>query len=93
MQVDAVRGLVRDAYVVDPKIMRWAVEPNADDLALVEHDLVTLVTAIRDESEWRGVADAETCRTCRYRSICPDSAAPGLAEWPRVDDDIDTDAP
>jgi hypothetical protein len=67
--------------------------PDADDLALVEHELVTLVTAIRDESEWRGVADAETCRTCRYRSICPDSAAPGLAEWPRVDDDIDTDAP
>jgi len=31
------------------------------------------------ENGWVGVADAEVCRTCRYRSICPDSALPGVA--------------
>ena len=61
-------------------------EPDADDLDAVQQELMTLVETIRTETEWRGVSDAETCRWCRYRSICPDSALPGAAEWPRVDD-------
>ena len=54
---------------------------------------MTLVDRVRAEQEWRGVADAEICRWCRYRSICPDSALPGLAEWPRVENDLEVDAP
>jgi hypothetical protein len=64
-------------------------EPDADDLEAVEQELVVLVSGIRAVQEWRGVADADVCRWCRYRSICPDSALPGDAGWPRVDDDVD----
>jgi hypothetical protein len=69
--------------VDDPE--EW--DPDADDLAAVEAELVAVVTAMRAESEWAGVGDAEVCRTCRYRSICPDSASPAHPAWPRVDDD------
>jgi hypothetical protein len=64
-------------------------EPDTDDLDAVEQELLALVVGIRAETAWRGVADAEVCRWCRYRSICPDSALPGVAGWPRVDDDAD----
>ena len=64
-------------------------EPDADDLDAVQQELVQLGETIRVEREWRGVAEAELCRWCRYRSICPDSAVPGEAAWPRVDDDDD----
>jgi hypothetical protein len=67
-------------------------EPDADDLEAVEQELITLVAGMRAETAWRGVADADVCRWCRYRSICPDSALPGVAGWPRVDDD-DGDVP
>lgn len=71
-------------------------EPDADDLVAVQDELMDLVNSIRaaegTENGWVGVADAEVCRTCRYRSICPDSALPGVAGWPRVDDDgLDVD--
>jgi hypothetical protein len=69
--------------VDDPEV--W--EPDADDLEAVEHKLVEVVTWMRDESAWGGVADPEVCRTCRYRSICPDSAATGVPMWPQVDGD------
>lgn len=69
--------------VDDPEV--W--EPDADDLEAVEHELVEVVTWMRDESAWGGVADPEVCRTCRYRSICPDSAATGVPMWPQVDGD------
>jgi hypothetical protein len=32
--------------------------------------------------DWKGVAEIEVCRTCRYRSICRDSVAPGEPVWP-----------
>jgi hypothetical protein len=32
--------------------------------------------------DWRGVNDPNDCRSCRYRSICRDSAAPGAPSWP-----------
>jgi RecB family exonuclease len=66
-------------------------EPDADDLDAVEQELIALVARIRAETEWRGVADADICRWCRYRSICPDSAVRGPAAWPRVDDDTGLD--
>jgi hypothetical protein len=28
------------------------------------------------------------CRTCRYRSICRDSAAPGEPAWPVLSTDL-----
>jgi len=60
-------------------------EPDAEDLARIEADMGAMVHAIRDAAarrEFPGVADAEICRTCSYRSICPDSAAPGVPTWP-----------
>ena len=36
-----------------------------------------------------GVADPDVCRRCRYRSICPDSATPGVPVWPTVDTEDD----
>ena len=44
---------------------------------------------MRAETGFAGVADAEVCRLCRYRSICPDSAAPSVPTWTVVDDDPD----
>jgi hypothetical protein len=67
-------------------------EPDADDLAAIGAELHSTVTEIRAESEWAGVADAEVCRHCAYRSICPDSQAPAAPVWPRIDDDLDVDA-
>jgi hypothetical protein len=32
------------------------------------------------------VAEREVCGTCRYRSICPESAAPGVPTWPTPPD-------
>lgn len=60
-------------------------EPDADDLAAIEEELRATVEAMRTESDYRGVADSEVCRTCRYRSICPDSASIGVPIWPAVD--------
>ena len=65
-------------------------EPDADDLAEIGAALAQTVRDVRAETEWHGVADHDVCRTCRYRSICPDSAAPGAPAWPRVDDDPDS---
>ena len=75
--------------VDDPE--EW--EPDAEELDAVDAELVALVAEMRAETEWQGIADPGTCRTCRYRSICPDSAAPGAPGWPRVDDDPDSPEP
>ena len=60
-------------------------EPDADDLAAIEEELRAAVEAMREERDFQGAADAEVCRHCRYRSICPESAAPGVPMWPVVD--------
>ena len=57
-------------------------EPDADDLAAIEEELRAVVTRMWNDSDWRGVAEGDVCRTCRYRSICRDSAAPGEPTWP-----------
>jgi hypothetical protein len=70
---------------VDPGADPIEFEPDADDLARIEVEVSTLVDAIRDAAarrEFPGVADTEICRTCPYRSICPDSASPGTPTWP-----------
>jgi hypothetical protein len=60
-------------------------EPDADDLAAIEEELRGEVEAIRAETAFAGVADAEVCGRCRYRSICPDSAVTGVPNWPTVE--------
>jgi len=57
-------------------------EPDADDLAAIGAELRDAVAGMWAQEDWAGVADAEVCRSCRYRSICRDSAAVGEATWP-----------
>jgi len=64
-------------------------EPDADDLLEIEHELRAEVVAIRSEEEFAGVADADVCHRCRYRSICPDSAVVGVPIWPLVEAEDD----
>jgi hypothetical protein len=59
-------------------------EPDADDLAFVESRLRSEVRGMRDEVDFAGIAEVEVCRTCRYRSICRDSASPGEPTWPEI---------
>jgi hypothetical protein len=67
-------------------------EPEADDLEAIEEELRAAVAAMRAEEEFAGVADPDTCQPCRYRSICPASAAPGAPVWPVVEPDPGDDA-
>jgi PD-(D/E)XK nuclease superfamily protein len=64
-------------------------EPGDDDLAVIEEELRATVAEMRREEAWNGVADAEVCRTCRYRSICRDSAAVGEPAWPALSANAD----
>jgi len=57
-------------------------EPDADELAEVGDQLHAAVVAMQAEAAWAGVRDEAVCATCVYRSICPDSAAPGRPSWP-----------
>ena len=57
-------------------------EPGDDDLDAITDELCAAVEQMWLETEWRGVNDADVCRTCRYRSICRDSAAVGEPAWP-----------
>jgi RecB family exonuclease len=64
-------------------------EPDAEDLARIDVELRAAVDAIRHaaaEREFRGVADRDTCVSCAYRSICPDSAAADRPVWPLPED-------
>jgi hypothetical protein len=75
------------AAEVDEDPEPW--EPDADELAAVEERLRARVEAVHETDvagEWRGVNDERVCAYCRYRSICPDSAAPGEPLWPAVDE-------
>jgi hypothetical protein len=64
-------------------------EPDGDELVAIEEELRVVAEAIWREREFAGVADTEICGACRYRSICPDSAAPADPMWPMVDDDAE----
>jgi hypothetical protein len=57
-------------------------EPDDDELAAIEEELRAVVEAIWKEEAFAGVGDPALCGHCRYRSICPDSAAPGEPAWP-----------
>jgi hypothetical protein len=53
-----------------------------DDLDALDEELRAAVARMWSDDDWHGVNDADICRTCRYRSICRDSAAPGEPTWP-----------
>jgi len=57
-------------------------EPADDDLAEIEEELRNAVADMWRTDDWKGVAEVDVCRTCRYRSICRDSVAPGEPVWP-----------
>jgi PD-(D/E)XK nuclease superfamily len=60
-------------------------EPDDDDLAVLEEELRATVARMWENAagaSWIGVADPSVCGTCRYRSICRDSASPGEPAWP-----------
>lgn len=64
-------------------------EPEPDDLERIEAEITHEVERIARAAaslDFPGVADPDTCRTCGYRSVCPDSAAPGAPTWPRPPD-------
>jgi RecB family exonuclease len=53
-------------------------EPDAEDLEEISAELVGLCAAIGAEREWRGASAEPVCRTCAYRSVCPDDASRGV---------------
>ena len=57
-------------------------EPDRDEIEAIEEELRATVAAFWSIEEWRGVADAQVCKWCRFRSICTDSAAAGEPGWP-----------
>jgi RecB family exonuclease len=69
-------------------------EPDAEELARIGTEVAAAVADIRHAAahqEFPGVGDVELCRTCTYRSVCVDSAAPGEPTWPAPDGDGDPD--
>lgn len=71
-------------------------EPDEDDLEAIGEELRTMVAEIRAAADARafpGVNEPEVCCTCRYRSICPESAAPGVPTWPTPPDADPMDEP
>ena len=72
-------------------------EPDEDDLEAIDEELRSTAAAMQAaaaDHDFPGVADAEVCGHCRYRSICPASVVPGVPTWPTppdpdLDDDVD----
>jgi hypothetical protein len=62
-------------------------EPGPEEIDEIGDELHALVRSMHSEGTFAGVAEPETCSGCRYRSICPESAAPAAPVWPRVEDD------
>ncbi len=63
-------------------------EPDRDELEAIEDELRGVAEAIWREQDFTGVADPDLCRACRYRSICPDSAATSQPLWPTIEDNL-----
>jgi hypothetical protein len=74
---------------VDDDPEPWEIDDET--LAAIEEELRAAVEGMWKEDEWRGVNDVDVCRTCRYRSICRDSAAPGEPAWPVLTTERATD--
>jgi RecB family exonuclease len=66
-----------------------AFEPDEDDLAAIGEELRVVAAAIHEAAAtatFPGAAEADVCGSCRYRSICPESAVPGVPTWPAPPD-------
>jgi RecB family exonuclease len=63
-------------------------EPDREELDSIEEELRAVAEAIWGERDFSGVGDAAVCGTCRYRSICPESASPARPVWPTVEDNL-----
>ncbi len=50
-------------------------EPDGEDLEEITSELTGLGVAVGAERAWRGVSAESVCRTCSYRSVCPDVAS------------------
>jgi hypothetical protein len=70
---------------VDEDPEYWELDDEA--LEAVEEELRAAVERMWLEDDWKGVNEIDVCRTCRYRSICRDSAAPGEPAWPVLSTD------
>ena len=73
-------------------------EPGDEELEEIQEEICATVTAIRVAGQsltsdglngdglngdgFSGVSDPAICGYCDYRSLCPDSAAPGVPTWP-----------
>ena len=64
-------------------------EPEPEDLDGIEEEFRVTAAAMRAEKDFAGVADPDVCVYCRYRSICPDSAARSEPVWPVVEPDTE----
>src|SRR5262245_38616195 len=56
-----------------------AFEPDEEDLDAIGEELRAVAAAIHEAAAagtFPGTAEADVCGTCRYRSICPESAVP-----------------
>jgi hypothetical protein len=51
------------------------IEPDAEDLQEISSELIGLADAVGAERDWHGVSAEPVCRTCSYRSVCPDDAS------------------
>jgi len=71
-------------------------EPGPEELEEIQEELCATVAAIRVAGQaistggFPGVADPAICQRCDYRSICPDSAAPGVPTWPEPPEEDST---
>ena len=60
-------------------------EPEPEDLDAIGEEVRASAAAIAAavaNGIFKGVSDRDVCRSCRYRSVCPDSATPGVPSWP-----------
>jgi hypothetical protein len=53
-------------------------EPGVEELEEISAELTGLAAAVGAERSWQGVSAAQVCRTCSYRSVCPDDASRGV---------------
>lgn len=67
-------------------------DPEPEDLDAIEEELRRTAEDIRRAAAtsdgFPGVADPILCGACGYRSVCPDSAAPGVPTWPVPPNDV-----
>lgn len=64
--------------------------PDDDDLDAITDELRAAVARMWHDDAWTGVAAADVCGRCRYRSVCRDSVTPGEPTWAALAAPADT---